>query len=314
MSDQAGEHVLRNKGLAKVYVALLLALGIAVGIAELYVVVQVVLPGFTPPASPTPEPSVTPKPFASPTTSPSPTPTETPSSQHTPTPTWAPVVRRVSNWAGYIVATATDLHSAEPNVTEVSASWTVPTVQPAPQDLYSAVWIGIGGEFDSTLIQCGTRQDSVGGQTTYSAWYELLPGNSVRIRQISISPGDQMQATIKLADVTSDSWFLNITDVTTGRSFQNTFTYASSQLSAEWILERPNVNNVLSSLADFDKVTFTNCTATIGTQKGDINSFPALQIVMYRQIATPENAQQLADVSPVSENGAEFFVIYQGTH
>jgi hypothetical protein len=186
-------------------------------------------------------------------------------------------------------------------------------VQPAPQDQYSAVWIGIGGEFDSTLIQCGTRQDSVGGQTTYQAWYELLPTNSVRVRQISVSPGDQMQATIQLADAMSDSWLLNITDVTKGVSFQKTFIYASSQLSAEWILERPNVNNVLSSLANFDKVTFTNCTATIGTQEGAITSFPALQSVMYSQISTPESAQQLVDVSTVSENGTEFSVIYRRT-
>ncbi len=185
-------------------------------------------------------------------------------------------------------------------------------MQPSLQDAYSAVWIGIGGEFDSTLIQCGTRQDSVGGKNTYSVWYELLPGNSVRIFQIFVSPGDQIQATIKLVDATSNSWLLNITDVTKDRSFQKTFTYASSQLSAEWILERPNVNNELSSLANFDKVTFTNCTATIGTQEGVINSFPTIQTVMYTETTTPESALQLTEVSPVIEAGTEFSVTYIG--
>ncbi len=303
---------MRNRAIAKVYIILLLAFGVTVGFAELYVVVQIVLPGFTPLASTTPEPSATPTPIASPTISAESTPTEIPSSQPTPTPTWAPVVRRASNWAGYIVATATDLHGADPDVTEVSASWVVPAVKPAAQDLYSAVWVGIGGEFDSTLIQCGTRQDSVGGLTAYSAWYELLPGNSIRIQQIMVSPGDQMQATIKLAKAATDSWLLNITDVTKGRSFQKTFTYSSSQLSAEWILERPNVNNVLSSLANFDKVTFTNCAVTIGTQEGAINSFPTIQTVMYTETTAPESALQLTEVSPVIEAGTEFSVTYIG--
>jgi hypothetical protein len=171
---------LRNKAIAKVYIAAILALGIAVFLTEAYFVVQVVLPAIPVFASPTPEPTQTPtpSPIASPTLSPTPTPTETASPQPTPSPTWAPVIRRASNWAGYVVATATDLHSAEPIVTAVSASWTVPTAEPASIDVYSAVWIGVGGEFDATLIQCGTRQDSIGGQPTYSAWYELLPGNS----------------------------------------------------------------------------------------------------------------------------------------
>ena len=49
------------------------------------------------------------------------------------------------------------------------------------------ICIGIGGRFDKTLIQTGTEQDSVNGNEYYSAWYELLPDQAVRINDISIS-------------------------------------------------------------------------------------------------------------------------------
>jgi hypothetical protein len=119
-----------------------------------------------------------------------------------------------------------------------------------------------------------------------------------------------MQATIQLIDTTRSQWLINMSDLTNGNSYQNAFTYNSSKLSAEWILERPTVNNVLASLANFDKVTFTNCEATIDNATETINSIPALQIVMYTETARPENAQRLVDVAPVIQNGTEFAVIY----
>lgn len=119
-----------------------------------------------------------------------------------------------------------------------------------------------------------------------------------------------MQASIQLVDAAHDRWLINVSDLTAGNSFQNIFTYVSSQLSAEWILERPTVNNVLASLSNFDEIVFTNCSATIGNVTGGINSVPALQIVMYSEISNPDTAQQLVDVSSVSGDGTEFSVVY----
>jgi hypothetical protein len=119
-----------------------------------------------------------------------------------------------------------------------------------------------------------------------------------------------MHATIQLTDAARNRWLINMSDLTNGNSYQNAFTYNSSKLSAEWILERPTVNNVLASLANFDKVTFTDCEATIGNATETINSVPALQIVMYTETAQPENAQPLVNVAPVIQNGTEFSVIY----
>ncbi len=53
------------------------------------------------------------------------------------------LVTNDTNWAGYIAAS--DLLNPEPTVTNVSASWTVPTVVISINDTFSAVWIDIGG-------------------------------------------------------------------------------------------------------------------------------------------------------------------------
>ena len=90
-----------------------------------------------------------------------------------------------------------------------------------------------------------------------------------------------MQASIQLVDPNSSTWTINITDDSSGQSFQNNFVYASSQLSAEWIVERPTVNHVVAQLGNFGNVTFTNCMTTINSANGGISSFPATKIVMF---------------------------------
>ncbi len=194
----------------------------------------------------------------------------------------------------------------------VSASWVVPYVNATQTDTFSAVWIGIGGQFDRTLIQCGTEQDFYRGQTLYSAWYELLPQRAITIPTLTVSPGDQMQASIQLVNDVFNQWSLNITDVTSGLSFQNTFTYAGSRLSAEWIVERPTVNGVLSPLADFGNVTFTACQTTIGSATGSIIDFNSSQIVMFTKASSGNPAVQLTDVSLLSPDGTSFTVTYLG--
>jgi hypothetical protein len=60
-----------------------------------------------------------------------------------------------TNWAGYAVVS--DIQNPQANVTGVSASWAVPEVIVSSEDKFSAVWIGIGGFFDNSLIQTGTE-------------------------------------------------------------------------------------------------------------------------------------------------------------
>jgi len=210
-----------------------------------------------------------------------------------------------SDWSGYVVAT--NLNNPQPLVTRIEASWIVPKVNLSMRNSFSAAWIGVGGQFkDPTLIQTGTEQDSINGVETYSAWYELLPHVEVTIDSLSVSPGDRITASISLSDPSANTWLIEIHDFTGEQSFQNSVVYFSSMFSAEWIAERPSVNNVLRNLADFSELTFTGCAATVGGKVETISSLPSIQVTMNNQ------STELASVSPLSSNGSSFTVNYAG--
>jgi hypothetical protein len=190
------------------------------------------------------------------------------------------------NWSGYIV---TKFESAE-SYTSAQGTWTVPTVShfvgfPAE---YSAVWVGIGGYCkninctltDRTLIQVGTAQNvAASGFTDYYAWYELLPGFQKPI-PLEINPGDTVTASLECAANCSalrQSWTLSMVDQTTPGSWSQTFTYASRELSADWIVEAPALSGRILPLADFDTVVFGPDTANGSTPS---LSFSANGLVM----------------------------------
>lgn len=218
-----------------------------------------------------------------------------------------------TNWGGYIVAS--DLQNPQASVTVVSASWNVPTVTISSKDTFSAVWIGIGGYFDNTLIQTGTEQDSIQGQSEYSAWLELLPQNPITIDSIAVSPGDQINASIQLVDANTDKWSIYIRDITKNQEYTSSYFYPSSQLSAEWIVERPEITSrrsrgTITSLADIGTVKLTSCQTTIGGKIGTISSFSPVQSIMYQtvQSTTDLGSTQLAAVSDLTNNGSSFTV------
>jgi len=219
-----------------------------------------------------------------------------------PNQTHNPPSYKVSQWSGYIVAS--DIQNRSPVVSRVSASWIVPEVRPSENDMFSGVWIGIGGYGEDTLIQTGTEQEYINDQDVYYAWYELLPDYLVRIPNIHVRAGDTITASISLVNENADIWSIEIADITRGQSFKRTFVYNSSRLSAEWLVERPKVNGAISTLADFGNVTFTECKATIDGNIGAISNFSYVQLVMH------DEELQLMTVSPLNDDGKSFTVSY----
>jgi hypothetical protein len=212
------------------------------------------------------------------------------------------------NWAGYAVAS--DLQTPQPEVTSVNGSWTVPSVSDSGVDAFSAVWVGVGGQYGHSLIQVGTEQDWVNGGPVYSAWYETLPDQSVTIDSMQVSPGDRIEASVTLLDSDRDVWWVAITDLASSQSFQANLTYDPGRLSGEWIVERPNVNGVTSTLADFGSVTFTDCQAAVGGN-GSISAFQNVKITMQQSSQGGSRAVQLADVSDLVKGGSGFTVRYR---
>lgn len=210
---------------------------------------------------------------------------------------------RVAQWSGYMIASGTQNRSQL--VSSVSASWIVPEVKVSENDTFSAVWIGIGGYEEETLIQTGTEQQCLNGHVSYFAWYELLPDYLVRITDMRIRPGDTITASLSIIDANARTWSIEISDVTRGERFEKAVVYDSSRLSAEWIVERPTVNRAISTLADFGNVTFSRCEATVDDKTGVIGNFSSTQLLMYNS----KNVQ-LVTVSPLSDDGSSFTVSY----
>ena len=209
---------------------------------------------------------------------------------------------RVSRWSGYIVAS--DIQNRSSVVNSVSASWTVPEIKPSENDTFSGVWVGIGGYGEDTLIQTGTEQECINGKFVYYAWYELLPDHLVRISNINVQAGDTVTASISLINENTNTWSIEIADVTRGERFKKTFVYNSSRLSAEWVVERPKVNGATSTLADFGNVTFTECKATLDGVTGTIGNFSYAQLVMH------DKGISFVSVSPLNDDGSGFTVSY----
>ncbi len=211
------------------------------------------------------------------------------------------------DWSGYSVAS--DFVNPKPVVVGVSGSWAVPRVIVSLDDRFSAVWIGIGGEFDEgTLIQTGTEEDSLNLTESYSVWYELLPNDSVTISTMNVSSGDNISASINLVDSATNTWTIKINDVSTGQSYNENFVYDCSKLSAEWIVERPTVDQTIATLADIGSVTFTDATATFNNTTGRISDFPSAQIVMVDRLNN-----ELTSVSSLNSDGSGFTVAYAGS-
>jgi hypothetical protein len=79
-------------------------------------------------------------------------------------------------------------------------------------------------------------------------------------------------------------------------------------LSAEWIVERPTINNVVGNLAQFSSVTFTSLKTTVNGVTATVNNFPFSRVVMVNRQNT-----QLASVSAFSTKTSSFSVTFLGS-
>ena len=175
------------------------------------------------------------------------------------------------NWSGYVVNSSTGKRFSS-----VSGSWVQPAASSDTSGQgFAAFWVGIGGasQGSQALEQVGTQAQTSGGQTTYSAWYELVPSAQVTL-PLTIHAGDHMTGRVT---VHGTSVTIYLSDQTTGQSVTRTLHMSDPDTSsAEWIAEAPAAEMGDGSaqvlpLADFGKVTFTNASATAGGHTGSIS-------------------------------------------
>lgn len=199
------------------------------------------------------------------------------------------------NWAGYVATSGA--------YTGVSGTWTVPVPGISGTPGVGATWVGIGGVSTHDLIQAGTQDVAAGnGQAQFQTWIEMLPQASKQV-PVAVVPGDSVTVSIDEQGAGSGNWQISITNNTTGQNYQTSVHYASSESSAEWIMEAPAASNGILPLDDFNSVDFTAATAIQSGQTVDLSQTGAQAITMLNG-----SDQALAVPSTVGSDGASFNV------
>ena len=132
---------------------------------------------------------------------------------------------------------------------------------------------------------------------------------------------------IYVEEVSTNSWVIELkTDGAGGGGgscgytsnpyeYMQTFSYASSKKSAEWVLERPSlclVNCQITKLANFGTVTFTNAQYTSGGVKYSIsgNGSGTYDVVL---MVSNSGKKLLCDVQPRTSPGSTFNGIWKAS-
>jgi hypothetical protein len=212
------------------------------------------------------------------------------------------------NWAGYVATPS----NGSSGFSSVSGSWVQPSADPSAGDGDSAFWVGLGGTGQSqSLEQIGTQADVSGGQTSYYAWYELVPAAPVKIN-VPIQAGDQISASVS---VQGTNVKVSLTDQTTGGSYTNTLQMSNPDASsAEWIAEAPSASDGQGGLqpvplADFGTVNFSGASAT--STDGHTGSISDGEWTT-QPVDLGGTSTAGAQPSSLSTDGASFSVAWQG--
>jgi hypothetical protein len=179
-------------------------------------------------------------------------------------PTAGPFFQQTYNWSGWAIydpnlpwrpngnnTTAVNLAEYSVPVGRV-AFGTCPTTE-----RYSAQWVGIDGFVSQDTLQSGTEVDAyndcAGSFAYYTAWFEWYPNPEIRITNFPIAPGDYILVEVfNTAPSTGCSFILDFS-----RNASVTVCFSAPPNTSlvgdtvEWIVERPVVNGVLSSLTNY---------------------------------------------------------------
>jgi hypothetical protein len=245
------------------------------------------------------------------------------------------------DWSGYAVSNSTPFPWIfKPGYFYLAGgSWIVPSVQQAFCTCsggldFASQWVGIDGFNDPLLFQAGSIEaaDCVpGSQPEQSALYlpfiEWLPGDQVVIYgpnncTLPFYPGDYIIVYVWATNwsngqsSTGNLFFVDIT-----QHWLVAATFDASSIggscvvghSAEWIVERPYVNNALTTLANYIADPWYSATAKISTtfwdiRPGDSLGLPSYNITMLDNNNKPISFVQLfgSDVMWFFDEGSAF--------
>ena len=190
-----------------------------------------------------------------------------------------------SNWGGLVMTDS-------PPYQQAWGSWMIPDIQIPPGGTYPsyscAIWVGLGGYLnDENLLQAGTAQ-AVGadGAGECFAWYEWYPAPPIMLTGFKVEAGHTIAVFVGQYDDGSGRGVVTMANLVTGDAVPVTVVplpavdasgnavspaiKAPSGLSAEWIVERPDIGiggpEKYAELPDFGEVNFTHAAAVSGVE------------------------------------------------
>ncbi len=152
------------------------------------------------------------------------------------------------NWGGFILSQG---------VTEMSGVFQVPVTTGYTTSGYdldiTAIWVGIGGVYSSSLWQAGVNVEvTPAGNEVVLPWYEDYPLNAqIFIQDFTINPGDFVNVQVSFSNGVST---FTIVDQTTGQSDSGSMSFTPNTSTGEWTVEQIGSY----ALAPFSTITWSD--------------------------------------------------------
>jgi hypothetical protein len=212
-------------------------------------------------------------------------------------------IGKSSNWAGYV------LPSPAP-VTEVAASWRIPTLSCSTDTTELAVWVGVDGAAkttgSATVFQDGSRSRCVHGHQENYLWWEWYPSNAEQDVE-RVNAGDRIDAIVFYGTSGSSAsvgWWWSLRDETSGKvsAASQPIPYRGPGATAEWIVEDPGSSFIApGAFSDFPSRFSSVTFASMRLSPGSLNLDPDHLVEMIQRgvtLATPRTAGDSAGGNP----------------
>ncbi len=186
--------------------------------------------------------------------------------------TEGPSAQTNDHWSGFVAQGPSDSFRA------VEGLWTVPSpsclfyvISGWNPTCYSSAWAGLDGLPSNDVVQAGTEHDAVstsyGAFITTYAWTEAWPQQPTAHEIFTVSPGDVVYAYVYVGDSAGNinpsggyAWF-TVEDETHFKLFIGSTklgtSFGFSATSAEWIVERPWVNDGFPEFSAYGSIEMT---------------------------------------------------------
>ncbi len=180
-----------------------------------------------------------------------------------------------NNWSGYVITTP----SSAPEYAEIFGEWVVPQAYAQGGFAswhHSTLWVGIDGWGTPDVVQAGTDQDTLTAvwvqTSSYDAWTEWYPLTSATVSNFPVSNGNTVEiwtwvgtSADQYSPTGNTGWFYlwNVSQNVVAAYLSTTAPSGTTfnGHTAEWVMERPEVDGSLSSLANYGTAEITNAWA-----------------------------------------------------